>query len=224
MAKTRKEINKSYDEKRKHLRGRYWSVIVYPDDLPENWREAFNGMKWIESPVHDQDVNNDGTRKKAHIHIMFLFGNQTSKKLVEDMIAQRFEVDENGSIAGIAKNPVKVDANYVRYLAHLDNPEKAQYDVNLIVAHGGVDLMKMLKDNRNTIEKNKSLQDIFDIVRNENITELHNLELRLRNNPELYDIAFNQKTLTIDKFINSFRNSSQPKMLVDDDTGEVISQ
>ena len=53
--------------------GRYrqWTIVVYPESAPENWRNLLNGQTWIESPLHDKDVNPDGTEKKSHWHILY---------------------------------------------------------------------------------------------------------------------------------------------------------
>ncbi|MGQ7458473.1 Rep family protein, partial [Streptococcus suis] len=60
--KTKKEVQK----------GRDWTFIVYPESAPSNWREIFDEthMRWVESPLHDKDVNADGERKKPHWHIL----------------------------------------------------------------------------------------------------------------------------------------------------------
>ena len=44
---------------KKNGRYRNWSWIVYPESAPENWRSLLDetGEKWIESPLHDKDIN-----------------------------------------------------------------------------------------------------------------------------------------------------------------------
>ena len=69
--------------KKKNERYRNWSWIVYPESAPENWRTLLDetGEKWIESPLHDRDINEttNEIKKKAHWHIIISFGNK--KKL-----------------------------------------------------------------------------------------------------------------------------------------------
>lgn len=224
MAKTRQEINKTYDEKRKNSRGRYWSIIVYPDDLPESWRDAFVGMKWIESPVHDKDVNSDGTRKKPHIHLIFMFTNHKSKKSIEDFLLERFTIDENGSIAGIAKNPIIVELNsYTRYLAHMDNPEKFRYDENLIVGHGGADVSRYIMKGLTLEEEYIKLQEIEDLIRTKRITEYCDLCYELRDYPVLMNVFHSNgnRRNHIKDFIRSFRHSIQNER-IDLETGEIL--
>ena len=52
--------------------GRYrqWTIVVYPESAPADWRDKLNGLQWVESPLHDKDTNPDGSVKKQHWHIM----------------------------------------------------------------------------------------------------------------------------------------------------------
>ena len=50
------------NQKNKIVKGRDWTFIVYPESAPSNWRDTLNKthLRWIESPLHDKDVNADG--------------------------------------------------------------------------------------------------------------------------------------------------------------------
>ena len=63
-------------------RGRIWTCVVYPESAPENWKDLLDqqGISWVESPIHDKDVNADGEKKKAHWHVLLLFGTQKSHR------------------------------------------------------------------------------------------------------------------------------------------------
>ncbi|KAA9252434.1 Rep family protein, partial [Streptococcus anginosus] len=57
------------DNQKQDGRVRNWSWIVYPDSAPENWRSILDetGEKWIESPLHDKDINETTNEiKKPH--------------------------------------------------------------------------------------------------------------------------------------------------------------
>lgn len=58
----------------KETRTRNWSVIVYPESAPENWRQILDEshIEWIESPLHEFDTNPTGEIKKPHYHILLL--------------------------------------------------------------------------------------------------------------------------------------------------------
>lgn len=46
-------------------RKRNWVFVVYPESAPENWREQLKEMlvPGFISPLHDKDVNADGSPK-----------------------------------------------------------------------------------------------------------------------------------------------------------------
>ena len=65
---TKQNATKSSDN-----RARIWAAVVYPDSAPENWRQLLDDLhiEWVESPLHDRDVNETtGELKKAHWHIV----------------------------------------------------------------------------------------------------------------------------------------------------------
>lgn len=160
MAKNKSSDNKS-------SRTRNWSIIVYPDSAPENWREMIDDLhiEWIESPLHDRDVNpGTGEIKKAHYHVDLLFsGLKTYEQVVEVIEPLN---------CPIPKRTLSVKGS-VRYMAHLDNPEKFQYDPADIVAHGGVDLADLLKPS--ATERYGMIREMCEYVRENRIIEFQEL-------------------------------------------------
>ncbi|MBC9706431.1 MAG: replication protein [Enterococcus sp.] len=61
----------------------------------------------------------------------------------------------------------------VRYMAHLDNPDKAQYSISDIVAHGGVDLAEMLRPSSS--ERYSLIKEMILYIRSAGITEFQDL-------------------------------------------------
>ena len=57
-------------------RTRNWMIVVYPDSAPKNWREYLDEthIEWVESPLHEWDVNPTGEVKKPHWHVLLMFG------------------------------------------------------------------------------------------------------------------------------------------------------
>lgn len=176
-------------------RGRNWTCIVYPDSAPENWRDVLDEkhIQWGESPLHDKDVNPDGTKKKPHWHIALAFEGNKSYNQVLDItqelnatVPQRIE-----SLRGL-----------VRYFVHLDNPEKYQYSKDDIKAHGGFDidkLMEMTSTNKLTI-----LKDISEYILSNQVTNFGDLVLyAIHNNDEWFDIIANYNTVYVNQLINA---------------------
>lgn len=118
-----------------NARTRNWAMIVYPESAPENWREIIDELHipWIVSPLHDQDVNPDGTPKKPHWHVILVFDNVKAFHQVEELTEK---------INAPIPQPCSSLRGYVRYLVHTDNPEKHQYSRADIENHGVDDLDK----------------------------------------------------------------------------------
>lgn len=146
----------------KQIRTRNWTFVLYPESAPENWRELIDDMhvEWVESPLHDKDINANGEPKKAHIHILLLFGGVKSyeqvKELTDNLHCPIPERCHNAKAL-------------VRYMAHLDNPEKAQYNREAIIAHGGIDLSELLRPSSS--ERYTIIREMLSFVGDNNITE-----------------------------------------------------
>ncbi|MGG5322397.1 MULTISPECIES: replication protein [unclassified Enterococcus] len=190
-------------KKTKDERTRNWRAVVYPESAPENWREILDDMciPWVESPLHDRDVNPDGEVKKPHWHIILLFGSNKSYEQVKEITAKLR-----------APNPMKC-ANVrgaVRYLAHLDNPEKFQYSKEDIKAHCGAEIDHHLAFNSN--EKSIMKREIQALIREKDFVEYADLLDYLLDAEmyELLDVA-NSHTLLFGKYISSRKYKQQGK-------------
>lgn len=120
-------------EKRKvDNRVRNFATVVYPESAPENWLEILGDEKipTFVSPLHDKDIDPQNQPKKNHYHVMIMF---EGKKSMEQ-VAEIFK-----SFGGVGVEIVKSVRGYARYLCHMDNPEKAQYDQGDVRCFGGAD-------------------------------------------------------------------------------------
>lgn len=119
-------------------RTRNWTFIVYPESAPENWRDVLDDeyVPWIESPLHDKDINPSGEIKKAHIHVLMLYeGVKTYEQILS--VTERINATVPQKCHGTK--------GLVRYMAHLDNPEKYQYDKSKIISHRGADIADLMR-------------------------------------------------------------------------------
>ena len=150
----------------KETRTRNWSIIVYPESAPENWRAILDEshIEWIESPLHEFDTNPTGEVKKPHYHVLLLFGGVKSYDQVCEFIKPL-----NGPIPQRCHNARAM----VRYFAHLDNPDKFQYSVGDIIPHGGVDIAELLKPS--TSERYTMIKEMCEYVGANNITDFYEL-------------------------------------------------
>lgn len=157
----------------KDSRTRNWTFIVYPDSVPTDWRDRLdnNYIPWIESPLHDKDFNADGTHKKPHCHILLLFDGKKSYNQVLDISA---------SINGTVPQRCANAKGLVRYMAHLDNPEKAQYDLQDIIGHCGADVSTYLKCTGTS--RYALIREMLDYVAHNDIFEFKDLVYYAMNN------------------------------------------
>lgn len=166
---------------------RSWTLIVYPESAPDNWRDIIDEQHigWVESPLHDKDVNPDGEKKKSHWHVLLLFDGPTTFKNAE-RIGQAINSPIPQSV-GSARG-------MVRYMIHMDNPEKYQYPINEIVAHGGVDVesfFELTATNRLGV-----LKEIVAFVRDEHVTSFADLTYyAIKESDDWFNILANYNTL-----------------------------
>lgn len=143
--------------KGKSEKARHWAGIVYPESMPENWKDIITAshVPCVISPLHDKDVNPDGTPKKPHYHIMFCYPNTTTGSSASHILAQL------GSSLH-AERVMSAVGNY-RYLTHRDNPEKAQYSEDDIQSFNGFSYTDYIGE-RTLTEKLSLGQQVMDIV------------------------------------------------------------
>lgn len=143
-------------------RTRNWTFVFYPESTREDWREVLGekGLQLAVSPLHDRDTytkdvyytkdektpdgvehkageikHRAGDVKKAHYHAVIVFDSVKSREQVQE-IAQLLAID--GTLAPAVQHCMNLRGS-MRYLAHIDNPEKVQYDVGDITTIGGLD-------------------------------------------------------------------------------------
>ena len=113
-------------------RTRNYATVVYPESAPENWKDIISESKIpvFISPLHDKDKNPNGEDKKAHFHVMAMYENVKTKEQAQQFFS---------TFGGVGCEVVNSLRGYARYLCHLDNPEKAQYNPDDVIAYGGAD-------------------------------------------------------------------------------------
>ncbi len=191
-------------------RTRTWSFIIYEDSAPSNWIDILDEehIEWVESPWHDKDINANGEPKKKHKHILLLFQGKKSYEQIKDITDKL-----NAPIPQRCHNAKAL----VRYMAHLDNPEKAQYSVADIKAHGGVDLADMLRPSSS--ERYTIIRDMISYVKSNNISEFQDLMDYAAS--EHFDDWFPLLCDNSAYIVNQYIKSQRHRLKIDLDTGEI---
>lgn len=184
------------------LKKRYWTVIGYPESLPENWKEILteSHLPVCISPLHDKDINEStGEPKKPHYHILIAYDGPTTKENVRQL-TDRLN----------CPMPVPVDSvrGAVRYETHKDNPEKAQYDEKDIITLNGFDLDTFCE--LTSGEVNKMKKELYVLITEKGFTEYVDLlgYLVQEDLVELFNVA-SSHTLYTDAILRSARNKAK---------------
>ena len=198
-------------------RVRNWTFIIYPESAHDNWRDILDNqhIQWVESPLHDKDINSDGTKKKAHWHVLLLFDGKKSydqiKKLTDQLHATIPERCQSAK-------------GLVRYMAHLDNPEKVRYPVSEIVGHGGVDVSEYLKlTSSSRYQIIKEMQQWVNSVDCIEFCDLFDYAAK-EHFDDWFPLLCDNSAYIMGEFIKSRRNrlSSSVRVVKVDRNGEVV--
>lgn len=127
-------------------RNKYWVTEFYPESLDLETVVAKINELHINafiSPCHELDVNPDGEPKKPHYHVILIFDSLKSREQAQEC------VDFIGTVGCFYCTSFR---GYSRYLCHLDNPEKASYDVNLVTQIGDCNYFDVIASSADKIE------------------------------------------------------------------------
>lgn len=152
-------------------RTRNYATVVYPESAPSNW-QAILAEQFVSafiSPLHDKDVNATGEPKKAHYHVLIMFEGPKTKEQAQELFDR---------IGGVGVEVVQSLRGYARYLCHLDNPEKAQYDTNDVKSICGADYIGVIGL---SIDKLKALDEMIDFCEEYNVTSFYALSKYARS-------------------------------------------
>lgn len=175
-------------------RTRAWASIVYEESAPENWREKLQSymVQTFVSPLHDSDLKEDGSAKKPHWHVLMMYDGVKTPE-------QAREVFE--SFGGVGCEPVQSVRGYARYLCHLDNPEKHQYNSDDVCAYCGADYVSAIGQQA---DKYTAIAQMMQwICDNDVIAYSDLLEYAAINRQDWFRVLCDNGTMVIKEYIKS---------------------
>lgn len=195
-------------------RSNLWAFIIYPDSWPEDWQDIISSfhVPAAVSPLHDADLNGDGSEKKAHRHVLLNFG--SGKKKSEEQVYTNYCHLLNATL------PIAIDSErgYVRYFVHIDNPEKTQYDLDDILLFSGYDLSDAFKPSASRAHQIMNEIKLW-ILQNE-IGEFEAVQIEALKHIDTWSYVLNMyNCFSIYKLLDSVRHSR--KSLNVDENGEI---
>ena len=187
---------------KKNVKKRNWAFILYPESAPENWRQILSetGLQCAVSPLHNLDVNEEtGEIKKEHYHIILCFNGPTSYNVVKNI---------TDSLNSPTPQPLQQIKGYYRYLTHMDNPEKYQYNSNDITFINGFSPIDFID-----LSKSEILKIQIDLIRLINQFDIIEYSTFIdtildKNMIDGYEVA-SSNTYFFDRYICSRRNQKK---------------
>lgn len=192
------------EKSNQNIKKRNWAFVLYPESAPKDWVEQLQqtGLQCAVSPLHDKDLNPDGTPKKPHYHVILCYSGPTAYSVVAALT--------NKKLGQTIPQPLEQVRGYYRYLTHEDNPEKVQYskaDIQTINGFNIGDFCELTKS-----EVVKITRDIVEFIRDNEIVEYADLVEHLMDSGEQlqdwFEVAISH-TLFFKGYIESRRFKHQ---------------
>lgn len=179
-------------------KSKYFCALLYPDSTTYDTDKVIKGLAnehltFAVSPIHDRDVDDDGSLKKGHFHLLLAYASSTTLDNIRGWFkACGMPESELHSVRVCASG-----VGYFRYLTHRDNPEKAQYDDNDIrVFNDSDELFK--KFSKTASDKIDDLVRIFQIVDELKTISFHTLiQYLMLNERDLFKLLTSSSALAI---------------------------
>lgn len=181
------------------IKKRNWTLVLYDDSCAKDWEEYLisTGVPFAYA-YHDKDKTELGEDKKPHYHVVICFDGPvtyTNALTYANRIGAANDVIQPvGSVRGI-----------IRYFCHKDNPDKYQYEEDVIQCRNGFDPKDYfcLTVTQQKVFKRK----IIEFIQDNEITEYADLvdTLMYSDQMDMFDIA-TQNTFFFTQYIKSKRN------------------
>lgn len=181
------------------IKKRNWTFVLYSDSCAPDWEEFLisTGVPFTYA-YHDKDKTDIGEDKKPHYHVMICFDGPTTYNTM-------LEYGKRVGAANDVVQPVGSVRGMTRYFCHKDNPDKYQYDENIIQCRNGFDPKDYFAL---TVSQQKAFKiKVIQFIQDNDIEEYATLVDVLMENDEvdLFDIA-TQNTFFFTQYIKSRKN------------------
>lgn len=196
-------------------RTRNFASVVYPESAPENWQEilAEEFIPAFISPLHDKDINPTGEAKKPHYHVILMFDGVKTTEQAREIF---------NKIGGVGCEVINSIRGYARYLCHMDNPEKAQYEPDRVRSLCGADYVAVVGL---VTDKYKAIDEIMDFCDDNGITSYRDLmRYCRRERRDWFRVLCDNGTYVILEYLKSasWTERQQPDIIINKETGEVL--
>ena len=200
-------------------RVRCWQFIAYPESVPDGWIDILkeHHTQFCVSPLHDQDKMPDGTLKKAHWHVIFIFDGPHSYDQMKAI---------TDSVNAAPPQRIASIRGAVRYLIHLDDPEKHPYHKEEVRFFCGCDVSSYFDWSQS--DQDLAIREIQHYCNEYNIIEFCDLlNYAYETEPCWYYVLTHTSTNLFKTFLASKRHKhevakKEGKQVLCDEDGEVL--
>lgn len=140
-----------------------WASILYIESCVADIEKALLALKvpCALSPLHDRDIHDDtGEKKKAHRHLILHYTSLKSQRQVKE------DLEPLGAVGAERVRDLRA---YVRYLIHIDDPDKAQYEIQDLRVFNGFNISKYFEETKMDI--NAGFAELVKIALEQGYTE-----------------------------------------------------
>lgn len=187
-----------YKPREPPTKSKYFCAILYPDSKTYDTDNVIKALAkehltFAVSPIHDKDVEEDGSPKKGHYHLLLAYSSATTLNNINRWFKTCGLPERDLHSVRVCASGV----GYYRYLTHKDNPEKAQYNDNDIrIFNDSDELFK--KFSKTASDKINDLVRIFQIVDDLNTISFHSLiQYLMFNERDLFKMLTSSSALAI---------------------------
>lgn len=179
-------------------KSKYFCCILYPDSTTYDVDKIIKALAeehltFAVSPIHDRDVEVDGSPKKCHYHLLLAYSSATTLSNIRGWFNACGMLESDLHAVRVCASGV----GYYRYLTHKDNPEKAQYaDKDIRIFNDCDEIFKKFANTES--DKIDKLVRIFQIVDELNTISFHNLiQYLMLNERDLFKMLTSSSALAI---------------------------
>ena len=179
-------------------KSKYFCALLYPSSTTYDTDKLIKALAeehftFAVSPIHDRDVEDDGSLKKGHYHLLLAYSSATTLSNIRGWFNACGMPESDLHSVRVCASGV----GYFRYLTHKDNPDKVQYDVKDIRIFN--DYNEIFKKFSNAeVDKIDKLVHIFQIVDELNTISFHSLiQYLMLNYRDLFKLITSSSALAI---------------------------
>lgn len=169
-------------------KARYFTFLLYPESVPDDWQEklAEIGQPLAISPLHDKDLNADGTLKKPHWHVIYIASNPVTADSVRKRIQRNLG---NQSVALVQIIATTVENTFLYFTHETQDAiakNKTLYNAKDIKFLNNFDIDRYIV--LDVEDKDDILNDICDLIDEQGLANIRELRRFVKTHGTEYNL------------------------------------